>query len=539
MSTEGAGKGYVPIGPHPQWEAAFVQGKEEQPSFVRISIEGDPLGRRLLVTFAKKDTEVTPKEKAERSWVPIKLKEQGHTGELEVYVNVNKLSEQIPFSEKQIQENPTATLEEGLLTNFRESELEGLSEQIKLNGEKWVAEAKKAEEGHILANMNINQVITPVIVSEKGEFYILSGEIGKGQYKTVKEASLMDTTNRYAVALADPKHREVLAKEAAILKDLKGEKGVMQLHKITTVTPSESEQKAGQTGAKQVAYMMELYDPGDLDVIVVHSRYPDESIREVKPLEQRMDMAIGMAEGLKNVHKAGYLHRDLKPGNILLRKNEPAISDFGLATKASEKGVIGTPFYYPHEGLESWIKFATGEKVDNLYTDVGPHSDVEALGLIFYELFFPERGTPPWYDKINKMKESNDPKELNSYDHKAEVEKFIAELYELAVDPERGDIALLIRAMMDPNPANRPTAAEAMAELEKIRKNMAQEKEEVAKDKVQEDEGSDKDSVGSDKESMSGEKIGLEPLSAPPSAPEGPTRTVSEPGPHTESSTNE
>ncbi len=87
-----------------------------------------------------------------------------------------------------------------------------------------------------------------------------------------------------------------------------------------------------------------------------------------------------IASGLAAVHAQGVLHRDLKPGNIMLRKDGSiALIDFGLAKKArlegeiTDKGeIFGTPYYMsPEQGH--------GNGVDE-------RSDIYSLGVIFYEM---------------------------------------------------------------------------------------------------------------------------------------------------------
>lgn len=108
-----------------------------------------------------------------------------------------------------------------------------------------------------------------------------------------------------------------------------------------------------------------------------------------QPTRQAAALVESLARAMDYAHQQGIVHRDLKPANILLTsKGMPKITDFGLAKRLESNdgetksgAVLGTPSYIAPEQAAGKIK------------EIGPCTDVYALGTILYELL---TGRPPF-----------------------------------------------------------------------------------------------------------------------------------------------
>jgi serine/threonine protein kinase/Tfp pilus assembly protein PilF len=137
-------------------------------------------------------------------------------------------------------------------------------------------------------------------------------------------------------------------------------------------------------------FSMNFVEGGQLDD-VVKSATADSSRGERKPLPiaRAVELIAKLARAVHYAHEQGILHRDIKPGNILLDKDgEPHLTDFGLArlvetesnvTRTNE--VLGTPRYLSPEQ-------AVGDK-----TKLTRATDVYGLGAVLYQLL---TGHPPF-----------------------------------------------------------------------------------------------------------------------------------------------
>jgi len=126
--------------------------------------------------------------------------------------------------------------------------------------------------------------------------------------------------------------------------------------------------------------------------------------REPMSARRAAELLVKLARTVQFAHEHGILHRDIKPGNILVDKNgEPHLTDFGLArlleqesTITHSSDVLGTPSYMSPEQAAGHTKELTAA------------ADVYSLGAVFYQML---TGEPPFaggttYETIRMVLES-------------------------------------------------------------------------------------------------------------------------------------
>ncbi|MEQ8789845.1 MAG: serine/threonine-protein kinase [Pirellulaceae bacterium] len=130
-----------------------------------------------------------------------------------------------------------------------------------------------------------------------------------------------------------------------------------------------------------------VFDVGEEDgrIYLVSELIEGENLaqrRKRQPLSRQEAAALvaNVASALHHVHCRGIVHRDIKPGNILIRSDgSPVLVDFGLAASELEQsdepsGVLGTLAYMPPEQVAGESNFAN------------PQADIYSLGVVLYEL---------------------------------------------------------------------------------------------------------------------------------------------------------
>jgi eukaryotic-like serine/threonine-protein kinase len=199
--------------------------------------------------------------------------------------------------------------------------------------------------------------------------YRLLREVARGGMGVVHEAE--DTTLRRRVALKilredqdDPGGVERLKREAAIAAQLR-HPGIITVHEVGSedIPPGPP-----------IHYIVMEYVEG----ITFASLLAAEGTEKAELLRILEEVARAAAYA----HSKGVVHRDLKPKNVLVEKaGRVALGDFGIAradkfqTPLTQSNmVLGTPEYM------------APEQVEGRAADIGPRTDVWALGVILYEV---------------------------------------------------------------------------------------------------------------------------------------------------------
>jgi serine/threonine protein kinase/Tfp pilus assembly protein PilF len=178
-------------------------------------------------------------------------------------------------------------------------------------------------------------------------------------------------------------------------------------------------------------------------------------------LEEALEIATKVAEGLQEAHNNGIIHRDIKPANIVItEKGQVKIMDFGLAklswgadlTKTAT--IMGTVAYMSPEQVK-------GEKIDH-------HTDIWSLGTMLYEMLSGELPFKSYHDQavfFSILNETPDPIRKIRKDVSSELERIIQKSLEKDPTNRYSDMSAMLVALKSigrksiSTPADKPSIA--------------------------------------------------------------------------------
>jgi serine/threonine protein kinase len=213
----------------------------------------------------------------------------------------------------------------------------------------------------------------PLTVGDKLGPYEILGPIGAGGMGEVYKAR--DTRLDRAVAI------KVLPSQLAAHPELR----------------QRLEREARAVSSLNHPHICTLYDVGEVDGIVflVLEYLAGETLAaRLKngplPLATALLYAVEIAEALDQAHRKNVVHRDLKPGNVMLTKSGSKLLDFGLAkvreaTKSDTDNAATLTFELTSQGtILGTLQYMAPEQVEGKEADA--RSDIFAFGAVLYEM---------------------------------------------------------------------------------------------------------------------------------------------------------
>ncbi|MCA8936979.1 MAG: serine/threonine protein kinase [Planctomycetes bacterium] len=230
----------------------------------------------------------------------------------------------------------------------------------------------------------------PKLGQEVGRF-LIENELPRGGQARVYRAWQTDLQRPVALKLLPSSYAANLDTTARFKREIEN---VARISHPNVVRVYEAGEVEGHP-----FFTMELIDGHDAETLIKRGAIdPDEGASIIE----------AVARGVEEAHQSGIIHRDIKPGNIILRKDDtPVLTDFGLAQdlthseQLTQTGIsMGTPAYMAPEQ-------ARGER-----NRVGKKSDIYALGATLFTLLTGKRPAEgaSTYELMLKVAESQGPK---------------------------------------------------------------------------------------------------------------------------------
>lgn len=167
--------------------------------------------------------------------------------------------------------------------------------------------------------------------------------------------------------------------------------------------------------------ILQQYDEGAWNgypfVIMDYMPYPltAEIAHETITMEDALRYSLQLLSALNALHSLGYIHRDIKPGNIYVKSHNAILGDFGLIKKLLDEndgaaddveGYVAMPKYYRTPDLVEYAKDGT---------PLTAGSDVFQLGLVLCELFVGVNPLIPTENYLEEVKLKPVPKPKGKY----------------------------------------------------------------------------------------------------------------------------
>lgn len=213
------------------------------------------------------------------------------------------------------------------------------------------------------------------LAASLGNRYSLLGEIGRGGMASVFRAQDLKHDRRVAIKVLHPELTEAVGAKRF-------------LREISTAA------------ALTHPHILPLHDSGEADGLLYYIMpyVQGESLRaridrdQQLPVKDAVTITLEVASALAHAHGKGFVHRDVKPANILLESGQAVLADFGLAqaladaegfdSRLTQTGIsVGTPSYMSPEQASGQVP-------------IDGRSDQYSLATVLYEMLAGEAPFP-------------------------------------------------------------------------------------------------------------------------------------------------
>src|SRR5687767_14180039 len=154
------------------------------------------------------------------------------------------------------------------------------------------------------------------------------------------------------------------------------------------------EREARAVSSLNHTHICSLFDVGQQDGVdyIVLEHLEGETLfdrlqRGPLPLDQTLKYAMQIADAVDRAHRSGVVHRDLKPGNIMLTRDGAKVLDFGLAKTAPKSAADGATMTMALTGEGTVLgtpQYMSPEQISG--SDADERSDIFAFGCVLYEM---------------------------------------------------------------------------------------------------------------------------------------------------------
>lgn len=212
--------------------------------------------------------------------------------------------------------------------------------------------------------------------------YEIDERIADGNFGTVYSCINVNTKKRYAIKILRTDRIDDLESLSRFRREIKTLRKIRHKNVIRILAHNLGKRKSFP------GFVMDFADCSLRECLRNHaSKESSQDERPVILIEKAIEIFRSMLSGVEALHKNGFIHRDINPGNILrLPTGNWVLADFNLAKFFSSPAITT----YNTRTNQSWgTEFYTAPEQWSDFKGTKPQADLYSLGILLWELFSP------------------------------------------------------------------------------------------------------------------------------------------------------